>query len=415
MKFSIGIPVSIRTPTLLLVASLAANAGLVAVILVKAPYVFQASTYGVGHRDDTASASSKTSLSNTKAGSLTSLLGNLDKGDLKTMAARLREAGASPAVIRAIVGARLNELYKEKRRDLAAQMVAHPYWTKKFGQYDNKIIAALTKLGKEQNDELKELLGPDADEGTDPLSEAFARAQEGGIPHQNYLRLQAIQNDYDQMKAELNMTANGTWLPEDAAKLAYLNKEEQEDMAKALSPEDCLEYNLRTSPEASFLRQSLQAFNPTESEFRAIFQAQSSFDDQYGSQFQQQTQEQQLARQAHQSDLLASIESALGPDRFAQYKEETDPSFVTASNLVDRLGLPATTTDQVASIQSDINKQADAIIADANLSLADKTSQLARLSDEATGKITGLLGDSGMAAYKQSAGWWMYRLKPPGK
>jgi hypothetical protein len=80
---------------------------------------------------------------------------------------------------------------------------------------------------------------------------------------------------------------------------------------------------------------------------------------------------------------------------------------------VDRLELPAAATQQVVEVQSEISKRADAIRKDPSLSDADRGSLLAALADEATGRITAVMGDRGMEAYKQNGGGWLQALKPP--
>jgi hypothetical protein len=202
-------------------------------------------------------------------------------------------------------------------------------------------------------------------------------------------------------------------LPEDKEKMDYLQKEEKAEIAAELSPDELLEYQLRTSNTAGNLRYMLTAFNPTEDEFRAIFKAQQDFDSQYGSSDGPLTPDQLKEREAHNADLFTKIQDAIGPERAAEYKVESDPNYVQLSRLVDRLELPAAATQQVASVQGDITKRADAIRKDPGLSAADKSSQLAALADEASAQITAVMGDRGLQAYKQNGGGWIQGLKPP--
>jgi uncharacterized phage infection (PIP) family protein YhgE len=127
------------------------------------------------------------------------------------------------------------------------------------------------------------------------------------------------------------------------------------------------------------------------------------------------TPDQQRERQAHQADLNASIQQALGADRYADYARETDPTYVATARVVDRLGLPAAATQQVVSVQDDISKRAMAVAHDTTLSDADRASQLSALADEAATKLTAVMGDSGLAAYRQNVGGWLQGLKRQGK
>ncbi|HZZ18220.1 MAG TPA: hypothetical protein VFE25_02565 [Opitutaceae bacterium] len=401
----------LRTPTLFLVASVAVNAGLVALVLFKAPFVFQAASYGAATPTPAVAIPQAS-----PAASIPAFLASLDKGDMKTLADRLRAAGASRELTRALLFERANMLLYERKKDLAAQLVPQPYWSHKFGRLDPKFLSAMNAIYKEQGDMVNALMGPDpGNPNDDPLNGALMANQRGGVPQADSDRVQSIENDYNQMKNDLAMKNSGAWLPDDTARMAYLEGEEKKDLRSALSPERYLEYQMRNSPTASSLRDSMQVFGPTEGEFRAVFKAQADFDEQYGPQFGVTTPEQREAREAHQSDLAASIESALGPDRYAQYKVESDLSYINTTNLVDRMGLPPATTQQITAVQSDITKRADGIQNDATLSAAEKARQLAALGEEANTKITAALGSDGMSVYKQSAGWWLDRLKPSTK
>jgi hypothetical protein len=81
--------------------------------------------------------------------------------------------------------------------------------------------------------------------------------------------------------------------------------------------------------------------------------------------------------------------------------------------MVERLELPAEATGQVLALRGDIDKRADAIRHDTSLSAADRSAQLAALADDATSKAGAILGERGLAAYKQNYGWWIQNLKPP--
>src|ERR1035438_37500 len=225
-----------------------------------------------------------------------------------------------------------------RRKELAAQLVPQPYWKVGFGRIDPKFIAGMNAINKDQMKMLRDALGPGAEsQSDDPIGQAMMKNAGGGISSENLKRIQAIQSDYGELMSEVYASTNGTWMPEDHEKLAYLQNEQQDDMAKALSPNDLFEYQLRNSPAAMMLRNNLQAFNPTEDEFRAILKAQQDFDQRFGSASVPLSADQQRERQAHQAELLSNIQDVLGPDRFAEYKQDTDPNYMTTNRLVERL------------------------------------------------------------------------------
>jgi hypothetical protein len=212
---------------------------------------------------------------------------------------------------------------------------------------------------------------------------------------------------------EIRNGSQGILLPEDRAKLAYLDEQKRADITKLLSPEELLEYDLRSSPSSTQLRNQLAAFGPTEEEFRALFKLQQAFDAKYGNpEFL--TAEQRRDRGLAQADLLKQAESVLPADRFAELKTKTDPAYISANAVVTRLQLPPTATAEIVAIQKDISKRADAVRSDRSLTPDQRNSQFLSLGSEAVARLTPTLGDAGVTAYKQSGGGWINGLlRPP--
>jgi hypothetical protein len=64
-------------------------------------------------------------------------------------------------------------------------------------------------------------------------------------------------------------------------------------------------------------------------------------------------------------------------------------------------------------VQKDIMKRADTIRSDRALTPDERTSQLTALSAEAVTRLSPTLGETGIAAYKQSGGYWINMLQRP--
>jgi hypothetical protein len=401
--------VPIKGSTLLLGASLTVNAALVAVVAVRAPSWFGTSAPDTdqGIRRS-ASSDGNPAIAPTHAPSGPALAALLS-GDIKTLPDRLRAAGYPPSLIRELINAQLNEIFMARRRELIMHAKVNPYWSQGFRALDKDTMTKFVALNKERADLQKELL-PD-----DPNPPVTPRQQEmnGGLSPEKTKQVQSIMSDYSDLKNQVYNNANGALLPEDAQKLALLEKEQQADMAAALSPDELLEYQLRNSDTADQMRNTMQAFNPTEEEYRAIFKVQQAFDQQYGSNIGAMTADQRAAREDHKGEVMDQLQGILTPDRFAEYKQETDPTFLSVNQVLARFDLPKTATKQVMDIQSDITKRADAIRQDTSLTDADRASRLSALADEAATKATAVVGERGFEAYRQTAGTWIQGLKPP--
>ena len=404
-------PVAIKAPTLIFAASLTANALLVAVIVVGEPWLFP-----LGRSDappGVPAPAARTASPSDKPGGLPGARtwGALKGGDMASLIARLRAAGFPANVVRAIVKAQLDEKYRGLREHVVAELGPRPYWSTHYKNFDRKTVMGLGVISREETKEINGLLGPD-DNGNNPPGVVYTQDPTAGLSKEKYDRIQAITSDFNEMRTGIYGSSNGVMLPEDNEKLEYLAKEQESEIAAELSPDELLEYQMRTGNTASQLRYTLSAFNPTEDEFRAIFKAQQDYDKLYGLDGNL-TPDQQREYQAHQGDLFAKIQDAIGSERAADYKLQTDPNYMQTSRLMERLELPAAATQQVVSVQADISKRADAIRKDTSLSVADRNSQLAALGDEATSSITAVMGERGMAAYKDNGGGWIQSLKQP--
>ena len=402
-----------KPSALLLAGSLAANAALVAFFVLRPTTSPSAAVAAAspGPQRGAAAGTADAKATDPAPASSEKLWAQLQSGNLATLADRLRAAGFPPAMVRALVAAQVNEQFSARRKGLLAGQEERAFWKSQQNFFlDRKNQAALRALGKEQNDLLKSLLGADGIPGGDETL-AWQRRQFGNLPADKLTALQNINNDYSELQQEIYTKANGLMLPEDRTQLAFLEKEKLADMQKALSPQEFEDYQLRSSNTANQLRSQLATFNATEAEFRALYKVAAVVDEQSGSAgpFGPRNPGDFQARQAA---LLAQTQAVLSPERFAEYKQATDPQSQQINRLVARLELPAATTQQVVAVQQDIQTRARALQSNRDLPAADRAAQLAALSAEATAKLTTALTPRGLEAYKQNGGFWLENLKP---
>ena len=336
---------------------------------------------------------------------------NLQVGDIKTFAERLRAAGFPPAVVRAVISSLVDEKYSAQRKALLAKQDETPYWQRSGFGFDAKLMSALRDVSKEERNEMKALLGPDGMANSDERL-AWQRRQFGDLPPDKIEQMQAIMSDYGELRSDIYSKANGVMLQEDREKIALLEKEQRTDLAALLTPQELENYELRSSSTASTLRSQLSIFKPTESEFRALFQATRAAEAQYGSITNSgPTNPDQVTKM--REAVLASLQTQLSPERYAELNQATDPKYQMTNRLVARLELPASAAVQVVDIQTDVQKRAQALRRDTTLSPEQRTAQLAELSQEATSKISATLTPRGLEAYKNYGGFWLQNLNPP--
>jgi hypothetical protein len=406
--------------TLLLVASLLVNLALVALVL----------TTPTGKADGVSPAADpkpKTAAKNAKPSGIDvsdvdpALWTNLGGEDLRTLVARLRDAGFPPSLVRSIISAQVYESFAAQRKALTADKKEVPFW-KVDQPADAKTQAALRELNRAQNAMMRELLGT-AGPTDDPTYAAMMRRQYGNLPVEKIEQISRVQQDYSELRQQI-YTAAGlggggviSFLPEEQAKLALIEKEQKADIAQLLTPQELEDYELRSSNTASQMRYSLSAFKPTEDEFRTIYKLQRAFDEQYDMRSMMATQgtpaSQEMMRQRSeaQKQLTAQIKSTLGDERGAEYERATDNNFQQIHRVVERLDLPTESAVQVWTAQKDIEQRANALRQDRTLQPAARNEQLAALAQEANSKVTAAIGERGYQVYRQNGGFWITNLE----
>jgi hypothetical protein len=338
----------------------------------------------------------------------------LRSDDLRQFVERLRAAGFPPHVVRALVVNAANRQFAAQREQLLAGGADEvPFWKQPPNAFqDPEIFAAYQKLSRERENLLQELLGPDAAAG-DELTRAYQQRRFGELAPEKLQRLQALLADYNELRAQLRPAGRPAG-PEDAQRAAGLEQELRADLARLLTPSELEQYDLRSSPTAAQLRRRLDAFRPSEDEYKAIFSMQRMLDAQNPALNQPPNPQQLAARQAAEEQVQTQLQSVLGPDRYADYLQATNPSHAALNQLVARLDLPVAAAREVVAVQQSIGGRARGILTSDTLTPQQQREQLQALSREATARISATLGPRGLDAYQKQAQWMKALTRPVG-
>jgi len=323
---------------------------------------------------------------------------------------RLRAEGFPPGVIRAILENQIHQGSSARRKAIDASNADRPFW--KEAKADFKAMGELVAIGRAESKELKDLLGPDPDNGT----AASLRGEFPDLPADKIERLAAIRDHFNEQQQDLYSTNPRDLSVERSDKVKSLKQAMHAEIAAELTPQQLEDYDLRSSDTANSLQQSLSAFNPSEEEFRALYKLQDAFDDQ--NKYQPgMSPDQMRAREEAQKQLNAQIAEQLGPERYAEYERDTDYGYKQTSQLMERLDLPTQTANDLYALQKEFNQRRQDVYKNVSGpgSQDQVAQQLTALQQEAGTRITTLLGGNAAAvdAYKQYGGSWYTYLNPP--
>ena len=276
----------------------------------------------------------------------------VESDDYQTFIENLRGIGCPEQTIRDIIIADVNSLYARRR---ATEIVTpeQQWWRT---EPDTNIIAEASARVKEMEADRRELLasllGKDWESGDQlslprptrtgvPLDGALL----GMLPQEAKTAIQEIANRAaDRAQAYLE-TQRAAGKPVDEAELARLRQQTRTELAAVMTPPQLEEYLLRYSENATTLRNELgqlKYFNATADEFRQIFRATDTIDNQLqllAGATDAASVQQRVALMAQRENALRL---ALGQERYTQYRLMHDPVYQDAYAAAQRAGNPET-------------------------------------------------------------------------
>ncbi len=333
----------------------------------------------------------------------------LIKGEPSEFVARLKAEGYPFALLRAMVQAQLREQFADRFRAAYESAEVQPYWIRGSSAVrDPKLNLTLGALARELREHERRLLGDEWMFAEASPSDLVRRY--GTLPNEKILAVARINDDYNDLRSQIAIEARGIALPEDRERLILVEKERQADLARLLTPEELENYDLRAGSTSSRLRSQLTAFEPSESEYRALYRLYQQLDRDFG-RTETLTREQRSQRAEAEKQLGPQIAAALGADRYADYQRTTDPSWLTAHRAVDQLDLPKAALAPLAAIQKDITQRAEALRNDRALTAEQRSTHLMTLEQEALGRLASVMGTR-FEDYKAEYGYWLQPLRP---
>ena len=337
---------------------------------------------------------------------LPSLWSRLQSDDLTTLVARLRAAGFSPVMIRALVDALVAERFDPRIKAITRERDETPYWRQPpYLMSGSKVLEDLNQIYRERARLLRELLGDDALAygGTD--ISAAQRRQYGDLPRAKIDLVARINDDYADMTGQIRAAMQGVTLPEDREKLALLEREKRADLAAVLTPAELADYELRTSHVTNRLRTALSIMNADESEFRKIHAALQP----YADVLYPQTPNSGLVQidQRRDATLRANeqLKTALGPERFADYQRASNSDYQQLYRLTQGEILAPGALNRAFDARAVAAEASTKIMGDRALPAEQRAAALQAVAAAARTTILSNLGPKAGPAYAQAASW----------
>ncbi len=340
----------------------------------------------------------------------------LESSDYREYIGKLRSIGCPEATIKDIIITDIMRLYAARRGQFY-----HNGREFKFWETDEKRKLKATQLeerekqlaviDKEIPKVLRELLGVNYEREIDKY---FVDANEDErrlsfISEDKRARVLSLREETEGMREKILARSNGKFSPADLEALQKIEEHRREILAQVLSPAEIDQLELTTSPTAERLRSELIGFEPSEDEFREIYNAMKEHDQKYA----YVDLEHPLIARARQQE-LQEIEDALrekmGEARYAEYQRSRNAEFHNAALFTQLYELPASTTTALFDIKAFTTATRDQILANSTLSEQERVVALVELQESAEKDLLQILGPKVLSNYTQSSGAWVSNL-----
>jgi LysM repeat protein len=315
----------------------------------------------------------------------------VESADYPTYIANLRDIGCPEQTIRDIIIADVNAMHSRKRA--TELLTAEQQWWR--SEPDPAVLQTAAEKSRALEDErrglLARLLGTNWESG-DIVS--LPRPSRPGIlldgqvlgnlPSETKQAIQEVNlRSQDKLQAYLDEQRLQGKSP-DPVEMAKLRQQTRLELQKILTPTQLEEFLLRYSQNANDLRSEfgqLRFFNPTPDEFRAVFRATDTLDQQIELLADASDPNSVAQRKSLEDQRENVIKNALGAKRYAEYQQLHDPVYRDAYALAEQAGTPEA-AQTIYEINLATLTEQERVRANTNLTDEQKTIELKRIELE---------------------------------
>ncbi|MEO6034001.1 MAG: hypothetical protein ABIQ35_01970 [Verrucomicrobiota bacterium] len=332
----------------------------------------------------------------------------VESGDYRKYIANLRAIGCPESTIKDIILTDILKLYSARRGQFYHNGREFKFWEtdekrKLNARQLEEREKQLAAIDKEIPAVLRDLLGINYER---EINKYFVDTNEDErrlsfLPEDKRSEVLALRDEIEGMKERILEAANG--LPAEAEKEALRKIEEQrkETLAKILSGSELAEFELRTSETADKLRGDLIGFNPSEAEFRQIYELQKAAGEKFAD---------ASSSEVAQKEIQDELKRQLGDARYAEYERAQNPDFRNACVFAEVYELPISTAQTIFDIKQIAEEERRNLLANSTVAERDQIAALKAIQTETEKSLRQTMGSKIFANYAQSTGRWIENL-----
>ncbi len=322
------------------------------------------------------------------------------------MKTALLQAGLPEEVVQAVIRGKIWSRHDQRRAELMRKAASSkPWWEyagaadRRYGLFSAEERSELRHLEAEARAQTLAVLGTSA---MDPFGVIAAKFQFLGA--EKAVRLDNIMQDYSALLQELNTESGGLLTPENGQRRAAMLEEQQKDLAALLTPEELETFTLRLSPVARSLRPSVIAFEPSDEEYRLIFDAHQKLEKRFPSALTPAGLT--VGRSLSDApDLVEALRAKLGDTRYGDWSTAGQKHTQLLAARASDLGLDSSAVRDLSSLLTRSAAESWRIASDGSIDAAKKRAALTALAADLRQGVKTRMGQEQASTFLADVPW----------
>ncbi len=340
----------------------------------------------------------------------------VESSDYRKYIANLRAIGCPESTIKDIILTDIMKLYAARRGQFYHNGREFKFWeTDEKRKLNARQIEErekqLAAIDKEIPAVLRDLLGINYER---EINKYFVDANEeerrlSFLSEEKRNQVLALRDEFEGVQERILEASHGSLSAADVDALRKVEARRNEALGKILSGSEFAEFELRMSPVADRLRDELMGFNPSEAEFRQIFEMEKAVEEKFA--FVDSSDEKILREKAvAQKEIRDELKRQWGDARYADYERAQNPDFRSASVFVEVYELPISTAQTIFEIKQIAEAERRNLLSNTAIPEQERRGALAAIQAETEKTLRQTMGAKVFSNYTQSSGKWIQNL-----
>lgn len=340
----------------------------------------------------------------------------VESSDYRQYIANLRAIGCPETTIKDIIFTDILKLYAARRGKYYQNGREFRFWEtdekrKLNARQLEEREKQLALIDKEIPAVLRELLGVNYER---EMNKYFVDSNEDErrlsfLPEEKRDQLLALRDQIEGMRERVMDRANGNPSEADLEELKKIDERQKAELKNILSGSELAEFELRTSDTANELRANLIGFNPSESEFREIFEMEKAVNAKFAYADPNDEAVQQKKAEA-EADVQETLKRQWGDARYAEYQRSQNPDYRNACVFTEVYELPTSTAQAIFEIQQVAEAERQNLLKNTAVEESARLEALRAIQNETEKALRATMGANVFAKYTQSTGKWVRSL-----